>query len=35
VNVCRRLRQQSFETRGASNRVGIVRTFNDIFGATE
>ncbi len=35
VNVCRRLRQQSFETRGASHRVGIVRTSNDIFGDTE
>jgi hypothetical protein len=35
VNVCRRLRQQSFETRGASNKVGIVRVFDVIAGGAQ
>ena len=32
VNVCRWRRQQSFETQGASNKVGIVRVFDVIAG---
>lgn len=32
VNVCRRLREQTFEARGVSDRVGIVRAFDVIAG---
>jgi len=35
VKVCRRLRQQPFETQGASNKVGIVRFFDVIAGGAQ